>query len=174
MKYIIRKAIPSDAAAIAEINVMGWRFAYSHFIPKEFLDGFSVEVKAKEWRGRLKKPIPDSNTIVCEVDGDVVGFTSYGKTRDDCDNLEDIAELYGIYVLPDCIRQGYGNALLQYVLQDVKSRGFKEITLWVLEGNDIGRSFYEKHGFTQEPNVIEYYEEKEFKLPELRYRLKLV
>lgn len=42
--------------------------------------------------------------------------------------------------------------MMEHILQEIKSAGFKQVCLWVFEQNIRARRFYEKHEFilTQE------------------------
>ena len=57
-------------------------------------------------------PRPGSATFVAERDGEVVGFASVGRSRDE-DEREDEGELYAIYVHPTAGIDGIGRALIE-------------------------------------------------------------
>ncbi len=58
----IRRAVPDDARAIAEINVAGWRAAYRGLMPAEFLASLSVDAREAAWRARLESNEDDPAT----------------------------------------------------------------------------------------------------------------
>ena len=77
----------------------------------------------------------------------MVGFASYGKCRDADKDPDTVAELMTIYALPEVWGQGVGRALWQAVLAAMLEQKYREVTLWVLEGNDRALRFYKAAGF---------------------------
>jgi ribosomal protein S18 acetylase RimI-like enzyme len=49
-------------------------------------------------------------------------------------------------VAADRVRRGHGSALLSFALSPTQ-RQDRTVRLWTLQGNAMGRRFYEKHGF---------------------------
>jgi GNAT superfamily N-acetyltransferase len=138
----IRKATAEDAFGIAGVQERGWQAAYRHVFPAEELDrgGF---IHADRWTERLVRPPTGWSTFVAEQDGDVVGFTSVGPSRDEAG----IGELYAIYVDPEHWDTGTGRALIEQAEQQLRAE-YGEVTLWVLEDNPRARQFYERAGWT--------------------------
>ncbi|MCR4731318.1 MAG: GNAT family N-acetyltransferase [Saccharofermentans sp.] len=50
-------------------------------------------------------------------------------------------ELHFIYVDPDYLRIGIGSEMLMLFEQKGKESGFEEFVIWVLEENQLGKSF---------------------------------
>ena len=69
----------------------------------------------------------------------------------------DECELENIVVLSKQMRQGIGSRLLQTLLQTVRARGIRRISLEVRESNNAARGLYEKLGFQQEGRREGYY-----------------
>jgi ribosomal protein S18 acetylase RimI-like enzyme len=63
---------------------------------------------------------------------------------------EVVAEMPTLYVRPDLWHRGYGRALCTEALTRASARGFRSLTLWVLEMNLHARRFYGAVGFTRE------------------------
>jgi GNAT superfamily N-acetyltransferase len=57
-------------------------------------------------------------------------------------------EIWGIYILPEHWRQGFGRYLGKQDQKLLASRKFKTATLWALEANEQARRFYEAMGFS--------------------------
>ena len=57
------------------------------------------------------------------------------------------AELICIHSLPENWRKGYGSAMMERVLTDVKKAGYETLVLWVFEKNTRAIRFYESFGF---------------------------
>ena len=79
---VIREATSDDARAIAEVHVASWRWAYRGDLPAEFLDGLTVDDREREWREWLT-PEQGAGTLVALEGGVIVGFCSFGPSRDD-------------------------------------------------------------------------------------------
>lgn len=73
----------------------------------------------------------------------------------------------GIYLVPEYWKKGIGTYFINWGLNELKNRGYKKVTLWVLEDNYNARKFYERIGFKQDGTIKEITLGK--KLIELRY-----
>jgi len=60
-----------------------------------------------------------------------------------------------ITVLPYYWNQGIGTKLIKWVIEELKSREFTKISLWVLEENTNARRFYKKIGFQHDGTIKE-------------------
>jgi GNAT superfamily N-acetyltransferase len=138
----VRKATAEDAAGIARVQERGWQAAYRHVFPTEELDrgGF---IHADRWTERLIRPPAGWTTFVAEHDGEVVGFTSVGPSRDETG----VGELYAIYVDPEQWSTGTGSALIEQAEEQLRT-AYTDVTLWVLEDNPRARAFYERAGWS--------------------------
>ena len=151
--FVIRRAVPDDARAIAEIGVVGWQAAYRDLLPGDFLAGLRVDPREIAWRARLESDDDGgAPSWVAEDGGAVVGFVASGPPRDEdlapaaAENAV-AAEIYAIYVLPERWRSGAGRALLGTAVDEWRRRGATTLVLWVLEENAGGRAFYEVMGW---------------------------
>ncbi|HZD17607.1 MAG TPA: GNAT family N-acetyltransferase [Actinomycetota bacterium] len=141
----IREARPADATAIARIHVRSWQAAYRGQLTDDYLDSLSVEERLEMHRRALESP-GDHRTWVATESGRVVGFAVTGPSQD-ADADERTGELYAIYLDPDRFGRGIGKRLLDHAVEDLRGRGFRTATLWVLETNQGGRRFYEREGW---------------------------
>ncbi len=78
-------------------------------------------------------------------------------------------EVYAIYVDPRRWRGGLGSELLAAAERALANEGFGQAILWVLEGNDRGRSFYETRGWSPD-GALKIEEIGGVQVSELRYR----
>lgn len=140
---MIRPGTTADADGIAEVHVRSWQAAYRDLLPAEFLDGLSVERSAATWTRVLATP---DTVTVAVADGEVVGFVNHVACRDE-GATPDVGEITTIYVAPEWLGHGYGRALMEAALAALRAAGYREATLWVLEGNDRARRFYEASGW---------------------------
>ncbi len=144
----IRPATLDDAAAMAEIHVRSWQWAYRGQLPKDFLDRLSdtLERRIEARRTAFVNLPPEARWWVAEQDGRVVGFAITGPSRDaDMSTLTGEVEL--IYLLPEAAGKGVGRALFAHAVADLRERGYQQAMLWVLESNARARRFYEAAGW---------------------------
>ena len=80
-------------------------------------------------------------------------------------------ELYAIYVLPTSWGTGAGRALIQRTEESLRSAGFGEAILWVLEGNERAERFYRAAGWEQDGRKVDQFQGAA--VSELRYRKRL-
>ncbi len=144
--YAPAPAGPSDADAIGEVHVEGWRAAYRGQLPDVLLDGLSVEDRRAGWRRRLVQPTRSAVWVAILSDR-VVGFASSGPARDADLDPTRVAELHALYLLPGCWGRGIGFALHGAVLARARADAREALSLWVLRGNARGRAFYERQGW---------------------------
>ena len=143
---MIREATIQDSGRIAEIEVFSSRYAYKNAVADECLyRDLSVENRIPvytRWIGEKRFEL-----YVCEDSdtGIVKGMMGIGMCEDD--DKENAFELHFIYVDPDFVRAGYGSEMLQFFEQKGKEKGCREFVIWVLEENEMGRNFYEKHNY---------------------------
>lgn len=128
-----------DKAAISKIYEESWKHVYQGIIPQTYLDS----VPEGQWASNLDSP--NLKTLVCVEDGRLIGTSSFGKSR--MEKYDHWGEIISIYLLPDYMGKGYGKALLQAAVSELKKLGFEDVFLWVLEENIRARRFYERFGF---------------------------
>ena len=143
----IRDATPEDARAIAEVHVASWRAAYRGLLPDDYLERLSVDEREVQRREHLDDPSGEWGTLVAEEDGHVVGFATYGPSRDE-DAPPGTGEVPAIYLDPALVGTGIGRDLFAEATAGLRHAGYGRATLWVLEGNERARRFYEKAGWT--------------------------
>jgi GNAT superfamily N-acetyltransferase len=156
---VIRPATEADARALAEIQARGWRHAYADIVePDRMPDPAEAYPR---WRERVADPA--IGAIVCEVDGTVAGFATFGASRDAGADAR-TGELYAIYVEPSAQGAGAGTRLLAAAVDGLRARGYADAMLWTLQGNGLAQAFYERHGWTLDEGAVQH------DPPEVRYR----
>jgi ribosomal protein S18 acetylase RimI-like enzyme len=142
----IRLATPQDVFAMATVNVETRRSMYVGIFPAELLARASPERIAERWMKNLftEPNPPGSFGLVAEEKGEVIGFVMAGLARDK--DLGASGEMYTLYVLPRCHRQGIGHRLLQEAARYLQQQGHSAFFLWVLSANLPSRAFYEALG----------------------------
>jgi GNAT superfamily N-acetyltransferase len=142
----IRVATVSDARSIAEVQVAGWKAAYRGLMPDSVLDGLSVPQRETIWQRVIAEQ--KFQLLVAEEGGKIVGFVDFGPSRDADAGSAFTGEILAIYVDPNRWHEGIGQGLLETALSGLKSAGFSEATIWVLDSNARARVFYERAGFS--------------------------
>jgi ribosomal protein S18 acetylase RimI-like enzyme len=142
--YFVREAVPSDAKAIASINILSWQENYKNFIDQTFLNSLAIPSRVIGAAKRIDRK--DLNCIVAvdKVSQKVLGFADFGPSRDG--TVEADAELYAIYVDKGAQFQGIGQQLFLSGFKLTKARGYKKLFVSVFEFNSNARAFYEKMG----------------------------
>ncbi|GGW78865.1 GNAT family N-acetyltransferase [Streptomyces caelestis] len=158
----------ADCDRVAEIRVRGWQSAYRGLMPQSYLDGLSVAEDAERRRGYLAQADGSVVNLVAEdTGGEVVGWACHGPYRDG-EVITDDAELYAIYVHPEHLGQGAGQALLAESVARCAAAGHSRLLLWVLKENGRARRFYERAGFEVD-GAEEPFEVAGVMVPEVRY-----
>ena len=177
--FMTRRATVSDADAIARVRMVSWQAAYRGLMPDAVLDGMELDASAQRIRHRLnanaeaERANPAWSTPkdhVCVQENEVIGWSSFGPSRDHDHNRAQTAELYAIYCLPEVFGQGIGHALLGAVLEDVRAvEGYRVLTLWVLASNVRAIEFYTRHGFDADGRTKTEIIGERFEILEARY-----
>ena len=142
----LRRARDGDAREIAEIHVDSWRKSFRGVLPAPYLEGLRVEDDEQGWQRTLSILPADRRPWLAEIDGHAVAFATAGPSRDE-DATSDVAEVYDIYVDPDCQDRGIGKTLLGHVVRDMRERGYDRLTVWCFAEAQDARRFYERSGW---------------------------
>jgi GNAT superfamily N-acetyltransferase len=134
----IRRAEPADAEALAHLHLDVWDDAYTGLMPQGILDDrrAKVDERIARWVDILAQP---ERPWVAEGPDGVIGFASSGPARDN--DIDDLLELYSLYVRASHYGTGVGFALFEKVVGD------RAAYLWVLANNERAIGFYERQGF---------------------------
>lgn len=148
MELRLRRATPADAAALAAVEVTGWRTAYRGLMPDVFLDALSEAEKTADWHANLLKHGQSGRkrVIVAIADERVIGFVRVGAEQ----NTRTAGLLYLLYVLPQYWGRGVGKRLMSAALDELRDLGLVHASLWVLRDNHHARRFYEMQGWLED------------------------
>lgn len=80
------------------------------------------------------------------------GFAGYLGIR-----VDEHAEMMNLAIIKEKQHQGYGTALLRYVLDELRAEGIDALSLEVRKSNVIAQHFYEKLGFVKSHVRKNYY-----------------
>jgi len=134
----IRRAIPGDAPALADLHLDVWDDAYTGLMDQSILARRRADLggRVRRWREILAEP--HGNLLAVGPEG-LVGFASSGPGRDNDVDLD--LELMALYVRASWWGTGIGLALLREAIGD------RAAYLWVLANNQRAIAFYERQGF---------------------------
>jgi len=146
MGITIRKAMSEDAYDYAVCHISCWQSAYKGIVPDEFLE--NMLAKKDQQVEKYKKTLTDPGDCeyYCVMYTErMIGWLIINQSRDE--NKSGIGEIWAIYLIEEFWGRGYGKAMLDFAVQELRSAKCKEIFLWVFEENNRARRFYEKHNF---------------------------
>lgn len=156
----IRREEPDDAEAVARVHVHGWQAGYAGVMPDEVLGRLNVAAWAQRRRDvGTADPEHPFTTLLGEVDGVVIGFTTFGPYRrnQDRDDLDaTVGEVLALYVEPAYWGDGTAVALLDAARAGLGERGWSGYRLWVLEDNGRARRFYQRAGLSPDGEQSTY------------------
>ncbi len=163
---VIRAAVPDDAAGIATVHIASWKAAYANLLPAEMLDRLDIAEREPVWRERLHQAEKiHLRAWVATKGGETIGFATTGPSPDG-DLPPGVHELSALYLIPSMWRRGIGSRLLAIAEESLKTAGVRELVLWVLEGNDGAKAFYEGQGWKTDKRDPSF---REFETPAVRY-----
>ncbi len=144
----VRYITPADdRMMISKVYEESWKFAYKGIIPQDYLDS----IPEGRWAANLDNK--GWKTLVCIDKGKIIGTSSFCKSR--FEQYQGWGEIVSIYLLPEYIGKGYGKILMEVALSELKSQGYENVFLWVLEENNRARRFYEGYGFRLTGDVLD-------------------
>jgi ribosomal protein S18 acetylase RimI-like enzyme len=147
----IREATSDDAIGISKVHVDSRKAAYRGIMPDSLLDSLEYDRRTKYFSQAIENG--SDEIFVSELDGQIVGFMTIGPCRDQDVDKKITGEIWGIYLLPEHWRKSIGSLLCRHATQILFSRGYSEVTLWVLSQNVESRHFYEKMGFNLDGGI---------------------
>lgn len=137
---MIRTALPSEAAAVAELHVRARATYYPDGLPE---DGFDWPAR---WRGAIERP--DGHVLCAVRDGRLVGIASFRTAED---GPTDTVKLFQFHVDPDRWRQGVGRELHAACVEQWRADGKHTATLDVHVDNERAQAFYARQGWVPDP-----------------------
>lgn len=134
---IVREMTESDRAEVMELYIASWKAGYKGLLPQAFLDGLTAE----RWEGKFL----DVGSFVAVEDGTITAHCQ-ARAADESE-WRGWGEIHTMYVHPDFWRMGYGTAVFNRAEEWLYKRGFDEVYLYVLDGNERAERFYKAQGF---------------------------
>lgn len=143
----IRRASGTDARSIADLHGRSVLATYSD-LPKtvKATEGGASQ-RVALWANRLQDPVTGRAVFVAHDGDGIVGFVYVGPTADTDDTPGRTGHVYSIHVDPPVWGAGIGKELLKFAVGSLRSTGFEDATLWVVDTNRRARKFYESNGW---------------------------
>jgi GNAT superfamily N-acetyltransferase len=143
MTVELREARRGDELRVAELHVRSWQEAYDGLMPADFLA--ALEPRDRAGRYMFEDEEGPTTVLALDAEGGLLGFATFGPSRDD--DLPDLGEVIALYVDPARHRGGIGRLLMAEARRRLGAAGYTEAFLWILDGNDRAREFYEREGW---------------------------
>ena len=139
-EYMVRPVTEDNLTDAARIHSISWQESHRAFCDEAFILKHDVDHQAEYIRGKMN----DGSRFYLLCDKEPVAVVSITEGV-----IEDL------YVLPEHQNQGYGTALLDYVITQIQKDGITP-TLWILENNQGAERLYRRKGFvaTGKQNAI--------------------
>ena len=133
-----RKAVNADAKEIARQNAIYFNDSGESSVEEEDM----ILPEEEERRGMT--------SYLVEKDGEIIGKVNLQLTSK-------LGAIFGLGVLPEHRRKGYGRALLLLAIEKLKEANAKEIMLQVAAENSNALNLYKSCGF-EETSTMDYFE----------------
>lgn len=139
----IRRARPSDVAALSRLRVAAWNAAYGDLLPRTELRRITATRSAAMLRRVMAGPA--RGVLIAEAQGELepLGYTIVGPQLDPTFPFR--GEITELYVAPGELRQGIGSSLLRAAIWHLVDDRLNPVIVWVLARNPA-RAFYESWG----------------------------
>ncbi len=119
----IRKMVPRDIEAVMEVEHRCFSVPWAK-------DAFLLEIEKNRF----------ARYLVAELDGLVIGYGGLWMIIDE-------AHITNIAIHPDYRGNGYGNKIVQGLIDIVRKEGIIKLTLEVRRSNIVAQELYKKFGF---------------------------
>lgn len=140
---IIRNIREEDIPNAVDIQISGWKSAYTGMIDDDFLNSLDRDKKIEQRRKDYKQ----DGYIVAEKNKEIVGFCRYLDYNDDTSGmLAADCEIKALYVKPDFKYNGTGTQMFQFVVEEFKRKNRHKMIIWCLKDNEPSKMFYTKMG----------------------------
>jgi len=137
----IRRARPTDAAAIADAHDAAWRTAYQGVIPGVELERLINRRGPDWWECAIRK---GSRIALFAFGQQIAGYANYGRNR--ARSLPYDGEIYEIYLRPEYQGLGFGRKLFHFARRELSQSGLRSLVVWALTDNDPAVEFYRALG----------------------------
>ncbi len=145
MTFEVLKATEDVAEELGFIHATSYRRAYRGIVPDNILAEYTPQKRAAAFRQAIAKD--EDEIYLFKVNHSAVGFAVLNKHPHYPGAAEDEAEINALFFLPDFWGMDAASRALAFCFNRLRLLGYKRATVWVMEGNDRARRFFEKNGF---------------------------
>lgn len=146
MNLTLRPATSNDLGKILDIvnhSILHTTANYSYEVQ-------DLEVQKKWFEDKKAKNLP---VIVADLDGEVVGFGSYGQFREKIGYQYTVE--HSVYVVENVIGKGVGSKLLTELIRLAKEQGY-HVMIGAIDADNAGSiAFHERFGFVATGTIRE-------------------
>jgi RimJ/RimL family protein N-acetyltransferase len=140
---VVRQATVADGEEIGDAHASAWEVAYADLFEPDVLRQ-AAALRRTMWSQRLASSDFDfTGLLVAYHGGRVVGFSEFGKDREDTGR----GEIFGFYLHPAAWGQGAATQLMAASLRGLANLGLDPVVVWTHPGAGRAQSFYVKSGF---------------------------
>lgn len=139
----VRRTVESDCKAIRELYTATWKEGYKGLLPQKYLDELTSD--------KINCVIDDGSFVV--LDGERIAAHCHARAADEPE-WRGWGEIHTMYTHPDYWRKGYGTAVFKHAEEWLYERGFDDVYLYVLEGNERAERFYKSQGFFSDGGTL--------------------
>ena len=140
-----RGARAADAAVIDRIFDTSFCDTFAHLYSSEDLESFRSSFAIADWERELEDP--RFAFRIAEAEGVPVGYLKLGPMKLPVETDRPALLLDQLYVLKGHHGTGIAQALMDWALEEARSRGAQQLYLTVYIDNHRARAFYDRYGF---------------------------
>ena len=144
---IFREADKTDLGSIDHVFRTSFCDTFAHLYSKEDLASFLSKFTADAWMSEFEDP--RFRFRIALDDEKIIGFVKLGPSALPVEKAARSIELRQLYLLKAYHGSGVARALIDWALEDARSRGAEEIYLTVYVDNHRAKRLYERYGFEE-------------------------
>lgn len=147
----VRPVRPAEYARAGEVVVVAYEVE-GYLVRADGSYDADYAAKLADVAGRAR----DSDVLVAEVDGEVVGTFTWcgpGSSLRELATRDDQGEFRMLGVRPEAAGRGVASALVRWCLERAAADGLREIVLSSLPEMKPAHQLYERHGFVRRPDL---------------------
>ncbi len=137
IRYLTKEDIPQYQRLITTV----WQETYPGIVNQTFLDNLSNTEKQRIELNNMTYDENTKDTLVLEIDNNIIGFIRYGKAK----NEQNTGEIYALYILSKYKGQGYGKQLVQRAIKELLTLNCKHMIIGCIQENPSNK-FYKYLG----------------------------
>lgn len=144
-KPMLRRATVADADALAGVARATFEETFGTLYSAADLATFLEQHNARDWAAEVADPA--FAVLVVELGHTLVGYVKLGPPRLPFTPKTNAIELRQFYLLKPWQGSGLGPRMMDWALDEARTRGVAEVYLSVFIDNERARRFYVKYGF---------------------------